>query len=135
MANELLAEEGADQLVSATRAAAGDSLRSVTYFTRTDFEQVYLREDLQQDADLASFIGNEWHGFETTEGVYEESELGAYQYTLRSFENGYLLRVTTDRVGVFITTDGLTLVDFEAVASALSELLEGWEAEGPPAPE
>jgi hypothetical protein len=135
MPNDLLAEEGAEQLVSAARAAAGDSLRSVTYFTRSDFDQVYLREDLEQDADLDSFIGNEWHGFETTAGVYQESELGGYQYTLRSFENGYLLRVTTDRVGVFITTDGLTLVDFEAVATALSELLEEWESEGAPTPE
>jgi len=135
MANDLLAEEGAEQLVSAARAAAGDSLRSATYFTRADFEQVYLRDDLDQDADLSSFIGNEWRGFETTEGAYENSELGTYQYTLRSFENGYLLRVATDRVGVFITTDGLTIVDFEAVANALADLLESWEGAGPPTPE
>jgi hypothetical protein len=135
MATDLLAGEGTEQLVSTARTAAGDSLRSVTYFTRDDYEQVYLREGLDQDADLASFIGTEWRGFEITEGVYESSELGAYSYTLRGFENGYLLRVTTDSQGVFITTDGLTIVDFDSVATALTELLEDWEAAGAPTPE
>jgi hypothetical protein len=135
MSNDLLADEGAEQLVSTARAAAGDSLRSVTYFTRNDYVQVYLREDLEQDADLSSFIGTEWRGFEITESVYGSSELGEYQYTLRGFENGYLLRVTTDSEGVFITTDGLTLVDFESVATALSELLADWDATETPASE
>lgn len=134
MATKLLAEEGVEQLVSTCRTATGDSLRSITYFTHADFEQVYLRTDLEQDADLQSFIGHEWYGFETTQNAYRSSELGAYEYTLRGFENGYLLRVTAENKGVFITTDGLTLQDFSAVATALRELLSGWEEEGVPQP-
>ncbi|MFB6135280.1 MAG: hypothetical protein ABEJ04_00800 [Halobacteriaceae archaeon] len=124
---DVLADEGAEQLVSTVRTAVGDSVRSVTYFTHDDYEQVYLRSDLEQDADLSSFIGLEWHGFETTQNAYHDSELGGYRYTLRSFDNGYLLRVTTDREGVFLTTDGLTLQDFDSVATALRELLAEWE--------
>jgi len=129
MASDLLAPDGADQLVSTVRTATGDSLRSVTYFTHDNFEQVYLREDLDQDADLQSFIGHEWHGFETTKSAYASSELGQYEYTLRSFQNGYLLRTTTERIGVLVTADSLTLRDYEDVATAIGELLDGWESE------
>ena len=126
MASGLISPEAADQIVSTSRAAIGDSLRSVTYFTRDDFEQVYLREDLERDADLSTFIGHEWRGFKTTQTAYEGSELGNYRYTIRVFENGFLVRVTSDRDGVFVTTDGLTMNDFEAVATALNAVLEDW---------
>ncbi|EMA36617.1 DUF7522 family protein [Halococcus hamelinensis] len=124
MASTLLVENVADQVVTAARTATGDRLRSVTYFTRTDYDQLYLREDLERDADVMSFIGHEWHDFKNTRDAYRSSELGAYRHTIRVFENGYLLRITTDRDGVFVTTDGLTMSDFEAVASAVVAVLE-----------
>jgi hypothetical protein len=121
--SELLASEAADTIVTVSRTAIGDSCRSVTYFTRDDYEQLYLRGDLEQDADLKSFIGHEWRGFRTAHAAYDQSELGEYRYTIRAFENGYLVRVTTDREGVFVTTDGLQMQDFENVASSLRETL------------
>lgn len=124
MATDLLTESIADQVVTAARTATGDRLRSVTYFTRTDYDQLYLREDLEHDADVMSFIGHEWHDFKNTRDAYRSSELGAYRHTIRVFENGYLLRITTDRDGVFVTTDGLTMSDFEAVATAIVSVLE-----------
>ncbi|QLG50394.1 DUF7522 family protein [Natrinema halophilum] len=123
MATGLLTSEASEQIVTTCRTAIGDSLRSVTYFTRDDYEQMYLREDLERDADLATFIGHEWRGFKTTQTAYEGSELGAYDYTIRVFENGFLVRVTNDREGVFVTTDGLTVKDFEEVATALDSFL------------
>ncbi|MFB6120179.1 MAG: hypothetical protein ABEJ68_03575 [Halobacteriaceae archaeon] len=127
MENDLIAEEGAEQLISTARTGLGDRVRSITFFTHDDYEQVYLREDLEQDADLSDFIGHEWRGFETTQAAYGQSELGRYEFTLRGFENGYLLRVTTQRKGVFVTADGATLTDYREVAIALEELLESWE--------
>ncbi|ELY77500.1 DUF7522 family protein [Natrinema gari] len=123
MATGILTDETADRIVTTCRTAIGDSLRSVTYFTRDDYEQVYLREDLERDADLSTFIGHEWRGFKTTQAAYEGSELGAYDYTIRVFENGFLIRVTNDSEGVFVTTDGLTVKDFEEVATALDAFL------------
>jgi hypothetical protein len=120
----LLSDDAVDTIVSLCRTAVGDNLRSVTYFTRDDFKQLYLREDLDRDADLMGFIGHEWHDFRTTRTAYENSELGTYRHTIRVFENGYLLRITTERDGVFVTTDGLTMSDFEAVASAVVAVLE-----------
>jgi hypothetical protein len=127
MPTGLLTSDASEKIVATCRTAIGDSLRSVTYFTRDDYEQVYLREDLERDADLSTFIGHEWRGFKTTQAAYEGSELGAYDYTIRVFENGFLIRVTNDSEGVFVTTDGLTVKDFEEVATALDSFLSSRE--------
>ena len=111
------------------RPAVGDSLRSLTYFNRFDYVQVYLREDLEQEADLNSFIGNEWHDFKMTQDAYRGSELGDYEYTIRVFENGYLVRITVEDFGVFVTTDGISMQDFEALAAATTEILDEWAIE------
>ncbi|WP_436933562.1 DUF7522 family protein [Halovenus marina] len=124
MDTQLLSEELAENIVTTARTATGDSLRSVTYFTRTDFDQLYLRDDLEQDADLNTFVGHEWRAYRETENAYQQSELGEHQFTVRAFDNGYLLRVAADRNGVLITTDGLSMQSYEEIATALSKLLE-----------
>ncbi|QSG15039.1 Uncharacterized protein HSEST_1510 [Halapricum desulfuricans] len=118
---EILSETLAEELVSIARTATGDSLRSVTYFSRSDFEQLYLRSDLERDADLDTFVGHEWRGFRDTNNAYQttETELGPYAFTIRAFENGYLLRVGTERAGVLLTTDEVTIQEFEEVAEAI----------------
>jgi hypothetical protein len=124
MESQLLPDELAEQIVTTARTATGDSLRSVTFFTRSDFEQLYLREDLERDADLNTFVGHEWRGFRDTRNAYQTSELGAYRYTVRAFENGYLLRVTSERAGVLITTDGLAIQAYEDIADAIGKMLD-----------
>jgi hypothetical protein len=124
MDTQLLSDELAENIVTTARTATGDSLRSVTYFTRTDFDQLYLRDDLEQDADLNTFVGHEWRAYRETENAYQQSELGEHQFTVRAFDNGYLLRVAADRNGVLITTDGLSMQSYEEIATALSKLLE-----------
>jgi hypothetical protein len=120
-----IVDEGfAEKLVTTARTAAGDSLRSLTYFTRSNFEQLYLRDDLERDADLDSFIGHEWRGFKNTTDAYRGTELGEYRYTIRVFENGFLLRVTSERDGVFLTTDGATIRDFNSYVTAITEVLD-----------
>ena len=116
-------EDFAEQLIATARTAAGDSLRSLTYFTRSNFEQLYLREDLERDADLDTFVGHEWRGFRDTRNAYQSSELGEYRFTVRAFTNGYLLRVTGGRRGVLITTDGLQMQSYEEIADAIEKML------------
>ncbi len=123
MPADLVDSQTADHILRTSRTATGDSLRSVTYFTRDDFEQLYLRSDLEQDADLSTFIGTEWRGFRITEDAYRGSELGDYSYTIRVFDHGYLVRLTTVREGVLVTTDGITMQDFEALAGAIGSML------------
>jgi len=123
MGSALIADGLAERIVTTCRTAVGDSCRSVTYFTRDDFDQLYLRGGLERDADLSTFIGHEWHDFKTTQEAYRGSELGRYRYTIRVFENGFLVRITSDREGVFVTTDGLTLKDFEELTAAVQAVL------------
>lgn len=120
---QLLDDETAAELVSACRTTIGDRLRSLTYFTESDFEQLYLRSDLEADADLAGFVDYESLGFDA-HTAYQGSELGDYQFTIRSFDRGFLVRVTTKNEGVFLTTDGLTLRDFSEVVTAVRSILE-----------
>ena len=124
MPSDIIDPGRADRLIRAGRTTIGDNLRSVTYFTRDDFEQLYLRSDLEQDADLTGFVDYESLGFEAP-SAYRGSELGEYRFTIRVFENGYLIRVNTSDEGVFVTTDNLTIRSFEEVATAIAEVLAG----------
>jgi hypothetical protein len=124
MGSQLLSTELAERIVATARTATGDSLRSVTYFTRSDFDQLYLRDDLERDADLNTFVGHEWRGYRDTQNAYQNSELGSHEFTVRAFENGYLLRVAAERRGVLITTDGLSMQSYEEIAEALGRTLD-----------
>jgi hypothetical protein len=70
-----------------------------------------------------TFIGNGRYGFLVTEDSYAESDLGWYKYTIRVFEEGYLVRSTIDHDGIFLPSDGLTTRRFDEVSSGLSEIL------------
>jgi len=123
MATSLLPEPASERLVSTCREIAGDRLRSVTYFTRDDFDQLYLRDDLERGADLSSFIGFEWRESWITEDAYQGTELGEHDYTLQAFENGYLLRVETESEGAFVTLDRPSVDILDEMAGAMDEIL------------
>lgn len=126
MAIELSAGQQ-DELVSSARTAVGDELRSVTHFTETTIDQLYLRGDLESDADLVGFADIERLGFRSQRG-YADTELGDYRFTIRAFENGYLTRVIEGDHGVFVTTDPMPRDRFEELATALRRLLADLEA-------
>ena len=129
MSDGILSDRLADEIVTTARTATSDTLRSVTYFTRANFQQLYLREGLERDADLDEFVGHEWRGYKDTQNAYRSTELGPYEFTVRVFENGYLLRIASDREGVLVTTDGLTMREYEEAATAIERLLRD-ESEG-----
>ncbi len=112
----------ADELRSVCRTVVGDELRSITYFTDDDVEQVYLRTDLDQTADLVGFATVERTGFDAAE-KYAGSELGEYQATVRMFDHGYLTRVVLERAGVWVTTDIMSMERFEELHAALVPVL------------
>ena len=111
-----------ERLVSACRTAVGDSLRSAVYFTPDAYEQIYLRSDLEADADLARWVDHEREGFETA-AAYEGSELGDHQYTISVFENGFATRVVEGDRGVLVTTDGITVRRAREVTRAVRTTL------------
>ena len=112
-----------EQLVSACRTSVGDELRSVTYFTVDEEEQLYLREDLEAGADVGAFADNERLGFQT-QAVYRDTELGEYLFNIRAFERGYLTRVVAGNHGAFVTTDEMEMNLFKDLASAVRTVLE-----------
>ena len=122
MSPDLLSDATETELVRTTRTVVGDGVRSVTYFTPDDVEQLYLRDDLEPDADVAGFADTERLGFRS-QTDYDDSELGEYTFTIRVFDHGYLTRVIHDDHGIFVTTDPLTRDRFEELAAALHEEL------------
>jgi len=122
MSTNLLSDETETQLVRTARTVVGDGIRSVTYFTPDDVAQLYLRDDLEADADVAGFADTERLGFRS-QTDYDDSELGDYNFTIRVFDHGYLTRVIHDDHGIFVTTDPLTRDRFEELAAALHEEL------------
>lgn len=112
----------ATELVRACRTSVGDQLRSVAYFDASTEEQLYLRGDLEPDANIVGFADQERQGFHS-KTVYGGSELGAYQYTMRAFDRGYLTRVIADDHGAFVTTDELPIDHFDELASAVRSVL------------
>ncbi|MFD1512879.1 DUF7522 family protein [Halomarina rubra] len=112
-----------EPLVSAARTAIGDDLRSLVSFSPTDHEQLYLRSDLERDADVERFVAFERLWFDAV-GDYGNSELGEYAFTVRAFSNGYLIRVIADGHGAFATTDRMPIAEFSEVATAMRGVLE-----------
>lgn len=120
-------EPPGQRLERACRATFGDSLRSIVYFTRSEFEQVYLRDDLESEARLETFVANERVGFDRM-ATYEGSELGAYRFTVHGFDGGYLARVVGDGEAVFVTADESPMARFEELVDAVGDVLDEAEA-------
>lgn len=112
-----------EELLRICRTAVGDELRSVTYFTESEIEQLYLRSDLTPTADLVGFAEIERTGFRADE-LYAGTELGKHRMTIRSFEHGYLTRVISEDHGVWLTTDSMSIDRFEELSEAIETTLE-----------
>jgi len=126
MPSNALPEEDRTELISTIRTAVGDELRSITYFSEDTVEQLYLRDDLEADADLIGFADIERLGFRS-QMDYQGTELGPYQFTIRVFERGYLTRVIIGDHGVFVTTDAMARDRFEELAAAVGAVLRDFE--------
>ncbi|ELY55056.1 DUF7522 family protein [Natronolimnohabitans innermongolicus] len=120
----------AEELLSVSRTAVGDELRSITYFTDDEVEQIYLRSDLDQTADLVGFADHERLGFHS-QSAYRNTQLGEYRATVRMFENGYLSRVIRGPHGVWVTTDGMSMDRFKELTTATATVLDEY-ADGVP---
>ncbi len=136
----------ADRLVGAARTALGDSLRTVVTFTPDEFAVAYLRRDLYDGAtDRArqvkrAFVEAERLGFDTQAAYASlssdpetEPGIGAYEFTVRVFSAGYILRVVVGERGVLLTTDGLDIAASRELSVTLRKLLAAPEGGADPA--
>lgn len=123
MTNTALPATFAEEIRSVCRTTVGDELRSITYFdNENDVEQVYLRSDLEQTADLVGFADLERMGFHS-QAAYKHTQLGEYKGTIRMFENGFLTRVIGEKAGVWVTTDDMSMERFEELVVALGAVI------------
>jgi len=122
MPDSTTSDDLTSELEHAARTAIGDELRSLTYFTPGEQRQVYLRAGLSADADIEGFVETERLGFRSQHD-YGDSELGAYRFTVRAFEHGYLTRVVVGDHGAFVTCDEMHIDRFQEVAAALRSVL------------
>jgi hypothetical protein len=128
-----LGEATVEALVSASRTAVGDALRSVVYFTPEAFDVCYLRGDLYADPTdarraKAALVEAERGGFDAAAAYASEGEgpaFGEYEFTVRVFAEGFVTRVLVGDRGVLLTTDTLHLPHLEEATLAVRRLLAG----------
>jgi hypothetical protein len=130
-------EELADNLVRVARTSLGDTLRSVLYFTPSQFDVLYVRSDLYDSAAAARGAKSRLVDFEAagfaeapvrtaisgTEGAREGSDIGPYEFTVRFHRNGFVVRILEGDAGVILTTDGMNVTAFEDAAGSIRTLL------------
>lgn len=119
----MLSDDDIDRLVDACIGVADDAVRSIVYFTENDFDQIYLRDYLSADADIQAFVENERKGFDRVP-THEGSELGRYEYTIRRFHEGYLVRTLSGEHGVFVTTNKIPIEQYDRLADAIEQELK-----------
>jgi hypothetical protein len=120
----------AESVVSAARTSLGDSLRSVVYFTPSAFDVLYVRQDRYASDDAAreakaELVDLERVGFAErpvrTRLARRESgsEIGAYGFTIRAHEDGFVVRALEGDAGVLLTADSMDVSAFEEAITAV----------------
>jgi hypothetical protein len=126
--------ERAENIVSAVRTSLGDSLRSVVYFTPSEFDVLYVRQDLYESPAAAResksrLVDFEVSGFGEAQvrtavaAEREPSSIGEYEFTVRFHEDGFVVRVLGGDAGVLFTTDAMDVNAFEDAETAVKHLL------------
>ena len=126
----------AESVLSATRTGLGDELRSVVYFTPSAFDLLYVRSDLYPSAGdartrKAQLVALERVGFAErpvrTRLARRESgsEIGAYGFTIRAHENGFVVRALQGDAGVLFTADSMDISAFEEAITAVRGVFRG----------
>lgn len=126
----------AESVVSAARTSLGDSLRSVVHFTPSAFDVLYVRQDLYASDDAAreakaELVDLERVGFAErpvrTRLARRESgsEIGAYGFTIRAHENGFVVRALQGDAGVLFTADSMDISAFEEAITAVRGVFRG----------
>ncbi|MFC4540555.1 hypothetical protein ACFO5R_01280 [Halosolutus amylolyticus] len=124
----------ADSLVTASRTSLGDTLRSVVYFTPSEFDVLYVRQDLYDSPTDSRGVKSQLVDFELV-GFAEapvrsslsiadgDRGIGQYEFTVRFHEDGFVVRKLVGNVGVLLTADSMDVTAFEEAAHAIERLL------------
>ncbi|MFH5798253.1 hypothetical protein [Haladaptatus sp. CMAA 1911] len=128
--------ETKEALVSAFAEFGGNSLRDIWLFDQSDYEMLFLREDVAdklEAVDVAKFIDNERFGF-ITQDTYDQLYYATYQYTVRGFDDFEQFRMFFDddadddrHVGVFASLDQQPNgYDYESLYKHVTDIASGY---------
>ncbi|WP_327052531.1 DUF7522 family protein [Halomicrococcus gelatinilyticus] len=121
-------------LVAAFSEFGGDSLRDVWLFDESDFEPLYLRDDVEEklaSVDVSKFIDNERYGFVTRE-TYDQLYYASYRYTVRGFDDFEQFRTFVEdddaHVGVFASLDQRSGgYEYATLDAHVQDIVSGYE--------
>jgi hypothetical protein len=124
----------ADRVVSVARTSIGDTLRSVIYFTPSEMDLLYVRQDLydserrvlEAKSRLVEFerVGFAEAPVRTALSVPDEPRsIGPYDFTVRVHGDGFVVRVLVGDAGVILTSDEIDIEAFDDAAVAITNLL------------
>lgn len=125
----------ADRVISVARTSIGETLRSVIYFTPDEMDLLYVRKDLYESRQGAMEVKSRLVEFEragfdeapirTVLSVPSDPQsIGAYKFSVRIHDDGFVLRVLGADGGVLLTTDDMDVEAFEDAEVAISRLLD-----------
>ena len=128
-----LDSEFAENIVQAARTSIGDVLQSVVYFTPSQFDVLYVRQDLYNSPEeareaLSELVELEKVGFaevpvRSTLSGQAASTIGPYELTVRFHENGFVVRTLEGDHGVLLTTENMNVTGFEEAVIIIKKLL------------
>ncbi|MFB9804490.1 hypothetical protein ACFFQF_03030 [Haladaptatus pallidirubidus] len=121
-------------LVSAFAEFGGEKLRDIWLFDQSDFEMLYLRDDVADkldEIDVSKFVDNERFGF-VTRDTYDQLYYASYQYTVRGFDDFEQFRMffadDERNVGVFASLDlQPSGHDYESLFRHVTDIASGYD--------
>ncbi len=108
-----------EALADVFRDFSGDNLRDIWLFDQSEYESVYIRDDVAtklDDIDVPKYIENERYGF-ITRDTYSLLYYADYQYTVRGFNEFEQFRM-------FLTEEGDQKV---GVLSSMDQRADGYD--------
>jgi hypothetical protein len=125
--------ELAEAIVRTARTSVSDTLRTVVYFSPSQFDVLYTRQDLYESPETtreakAELVEFERMGFAEAPVRSVSSEgrhptIGPYEFTVRFHRDGFVVRAIEGDHGVLLTTDSMEVDAFEEAVSAFKRLL------------
>ncbi|SIQ95210.1 hypothetical protein SAMN05421858_0920 [Haladaptatus litoreus] len=126
--------ETKEALVSAFAEFGGENLRDIWLFDQSDFEMLYLRDDVAdklEEIDVSKFVDNERFGF-VTRDTYDQLYYASYRYTVRGFDDFEQFRMffadDERNVGVFASLDLKSGGhDYESLFQHVTDIASGYD--------
>jgi len=119
------------EVVTYAREELGDAVRAVDYFDSTDYESLYIREDvagLYTESEFERMSVERMSNLLNVSFFEQIYDIGSFQYSVRRFDDALLIFIpVTDSSGLVISTEvdlSTSIVEFAEVCFELAQNAE-----------